>query len=307
MGDNSDKSLAIAPKGQYKLFHVEKQAEIDGIEMGVLENGVPYLTESGLARMCGIDRKVLNRLAIGWTEEREKPRGKQISQLLLLSQYDEDTLFLKSEHNGSEVNAYTEPVCLAILEYYAFIAEDKREEAVRAFRALARATFIGFIYEAVGYAPSRERLDSWKHFHDRIDMTKDSAPKGYFGVFTEIATMIVPMINSGVMISDKVVPDISIGICWSAYWEENKLGDKYGKRVRYDHEYPSYYPQARSNPQKAHAYPDAALAEFRGWLKDNYIADRFPRYLLSQARTGKLSKGTVMKALETFSTKAIKG
>jgi hypothetical protein len=49
---------------QGNLFHVEKQVEIDGIEMGVLENGVPYLTESGLARMSGIDRKVLNRLAI---------------------------------------------------------------------------------------------------------------------------------------------------------------------------------------------------------------------------------------------------
>ena len=48
------------PPIQMKLFNVEKQVEHDGVEMGVLENGIPYLTESGLARMCGIDRKVLN-------------------------------------------------------------------------------------------------------------------------------------------------------------------------------------------------------------------------------------------------------
>ena len=40
----------VPPPSQGELFHVEKQAEINGIEMGVLENGMPYLTESGLAR-----------------------------------------------------------------------------------------------------------------------------------------------------------------------------------------------------------------------------------------------------------------
>ena len=161
---------------QLELFHVERQIEIDGVEMGVLDNGIPYLTESGLARMCGIDRKVLNRLAINWVEERTKPRGRQISELLVHSGYSEDSLFLKSEHKGNEINAYTEPVCLAMLEYYAFLAEEKRDEAVKVFRSLARITFRTFIYKATGYSPDQKILDSWKHFHDRIDMTLDAVP-----------------------------------------------------------------------------------------------------------------------------------
>lgn len=36
-------NLPPAPKPQIELFRVEKQATIDGVEMGVLENGVPYL------------------------------------------------------------------------------------------------------------------------------------------------------------------------------------------------------------------------------------------------------------------------
>ena len=41
------------------LFKAEKQAERDGIEMGVLENGMPYLSEAGLARLCGVARSTL--------------------------------------------------------------------------------------------------------------------------------------------------------------------------------------------------------------------------------------------------------
>lgn len=302
----TNEDLVRTHQDQYTLFHVEKQAEVNGIEMGVLENGVPYLTQRGLARMCGVDDKVLHRLAANWSEERTKPRGRQIDGLLQQSGYNEPTLYLKSEHNGVEVNAYTEPVCLAVLEYYAFVAEPSREQATRAYRALARHTFRDFIYSAVGYAPSRKHVDDWTHFHDRIDLTKDKTPKGYFGVFPEIASMIIPLINSGVLISDKVVPDISVGMSWSGYWTKNNLDEKYGPRTTYEHEYPEYYPQAQSNPQSAKAYPNAALGEFREWLEDTYIKQQFPRYLISKARNKQLPKATVDKAIAAFSKKELK-
>lgn len=290
---------------QEELFHVETQIELDGIEMGVLENGVPYLSERGLARMCGVDRKALNRLAINWAEEKTKERGIAINQMLEKSGYFDNELYLRSEHNGTTINAYTEPVCLAILEYYAFIAKEKRDEAINAFRTLARTTFRVFIYQATGYSPDQKVLDSWRHFHDRVDMILDSVPIGYFSVFREIASMIVPMIRAGVMISDKVVPDISAGKAWSSYWVEKNLASVYGDRTKYDHEYPLYYPQAKSNPQPAYAYPDSALGEFRGWLRQNYIANKFPSYLINQAKQGKLPAPIANKAIETFYGKSL--
>lgn len=299
-------SLGPAPQ-QGQLFHVEKQITIDGVEMGVLENGVPYLTESGLARMCGIDRKVLNRLAIGWPDEKTKDRGSAINEMLVNAGYLEPSLYLKSELNGSEVNAYTEPVCLAVLEYYAFVTKEPRPEAIRAFRRLARETFRSLIYTAVGYSPEQRMLDSWKHFHDRIDMTVTSVPTGHFSVFREIASMIVPMIRTGVLISDKVVPDISVGKAWSEHWKANGLEEKFGPRCKYDHEYPLYYPQAKSNPQPSFAYPDNALGYFRAWLSETYITTKFPTYLLGQTRKGTLQIGTANKALEAFSVVALPG
>ena len=297
---DSHASLGTTPV-QASLFHVEKQIEFQDVEMGVLESGVPYLTGRGLAKMIGIDHAPFHRLTTNWEEERYKPRGKAISQLLDESGYVENSLYLKAEFNGIEVNAFTEPVCLALLEYYAFVAEERREKAISAFRSLARIKFREFVYQAVGYSPDQKVLDSWRHFHDRIDMTADAVPFGYFSIFKEIAAMIVPMIRAGIMISDRVVPDISVGKAWSAYWEEQGLSITHGERTKYEHEYPLYYPQSKSNPQPSFAYPDSALGVFRYWLRQNYIANKFPTYLLGQTKKGTVPLAIANKAIEAFS------
>lgn len=289
----------VPPQQQPELFKVERQDEIDGVEMGVFENGIPFLTESGLSRMCGINRKVLNRLAANWIRERKKPRGMKIYDLLEQSGYTEDSLFIQSENNGILINAYSEPVCLALLEYYAFVVDEPRSQAVSAFRALARTTFRSFIYNAVGYHPNQKVIDSWQHFHDRIDITMGAVPAGYFSVFREIAGMIVPMIRADIIISDKVVPDISVGQAWSKFWTDNNLA-KYGDRVKYDHEYPPYYPQAKSNPQTAYAYPDEVLGIFRAWLREEYIVSKLPAYLVRQTKRGMLSEDVSRKVTESL-------
>lgn len=289
------------------FFHVEKQIEHDGVEMGVLENGIPYLTERGLARMCGIHRRVLYTLSNDWQNEREKQRGQKIDQLLQKSGYTENSLFLKSEHNGQEINAYTEPVCLALLEYYAFEAEERREQAQNAFRLLARTKFREFIYKAVGYSPEQRVLDAWRHFHDRVDLTINAVPFGYFCIFTEIASMLVPMIRSGILISDKVIPDISVGKIWAKYWKQNNFDALYGERIYYEHNYPFYYDQSKSNPQPAFAYPNKALGLFREWLVEHYIRNNFPNYLFGQEKQGKLAADIVQKTIEVFNPKQIKG
>lgn len=179
----------MAKENQYPqqlyFYQVEKQVQYDGIEMGVLENGLPYLSESGLARMCGIDRKVLNRMAENWQEEKNRPRGCKINELLLKSGYTEEKLFIESQFNNVKVNVYTEPVCIALLEYYAFISDPPREEAINAFRALARKSFRDFIYAATQYSPEQHQIDSWRQYHDRVNMTTMAVPDGYFGTFHE--------------------------------------------------------------------------------------------------------------------------
>jgi hypothetical protein len=290
---------------QQNLFLVERQIEFGEVEMGVLESGIPYLTIRGLAKMCGVDHSALFRLTTNWGEEKYKPRGKVIHQLLESAGYTEPTLYLKAEFNGVQVNAYTEPVCIAILEYYAFLAEEKREKAIQTFRVLARTKFREFVYQAVGYSPDRQALDSWKHFHDRVDLNIDSVPDGFFSVFKEISGMIVALIRSEIVVSDRVVPDLSVGKVWSIYWTKNNLDLIHGDRVKYDHNYPEYYRQALSNPQESWAYPDSALPAFRSWFKQTYLASKFPQYMISQASKGQISRLTANKAIEAITGKSL--
>lgn len=268
------------------LFHIDRQVEVDGIEMGVLENGIPYLSGRGLERMCGVGHGPFYRLTNNWGEERHKPRGKEIQKLLDHYNYHEDELFIRAEINGREVSAFSEPVVMSLLEYYAHVADEKREQAAHAFRTLARTKFREYVYEATGYSPDHREIDNWKHFHDRVDLTESTVPDGYFCVFREIASMLVPMIRSGVLISDKLIPDISVGRAWSSFWVENELESTHGERTKFKHNYPDYYPQAKSNPQAPYAYPDSSLGLFRAWLKKHYITTRLPKYLLDQTKKG---------------------
>lgn len=289
--------LAVLPHdAQRELFVVERQAEFEGIEMGVLSSGMPYLSERGLAGMCGIDNTVLNEMATNWEQEQARPRGRQIKVLLRKSGYAGDGLFMRSVHNGREVNAYPEPVCIALLEYYAFITKDPKEMAQYNFRNLARVKFREYVYQAVGYSPEQKAMDSWRHFHDRVDLTKNAVPHGYFGVYGEIAPILVPMITSGIDLNEKFIPDISAGRNWSKHWADNNFDAKYGMRKRYDHSYPDYYPQAKSNPQDSYAYPDTALAEFRRWLRQQYLVKDMPGYLARKVKDDSISFSAATRA-----------
>lgn len=302
--NNSD--LGTTPV-QGKLFHVERQVEFDEVEMGVLDSGIPYLTSRGLAKMCGIDHGPFHRLTTNWNEEKFKPRGRAIQQILEQAGYHESQLFLRAEHNGVQINAFTEPVCLALLEYYAFVADERRDKAISAFRTLARVKFREFVYQAVGYSTDGGMLESWRHFHDRVDLTYSAVPDGYFCVYMQIAGMIVPMIRAGVDITHRVVPDISVGKAWSAYWTNNRLAEKHGERINFDHEYPDYYPQSKSNPQPAYAYPNSAWAEFQAWFKSNYLSgDPLHTYLSGQVGKGTIGVVAANKVLGVFSGRLLK-
>ncbi len=293
--NNDKKTVKMA---QPDLFHSDIQKIADnGVEMGVLENGIPYLSQKGIVKMSGIPETTFRRFVKRWGEV-ETPEYSAIKKLMVEKNYTNNNLFLKIEVNGTKTYAYTEPVCLAIIEYYAFEAKIKLPEAINSFRVLARAGFRKFVYDYTGYSPEQQQLDSWRHFHDRVDMTTSNVPIGYFSVFIEIAQMIVPMIKSGVIITDKVVPDISVGIAWSKYWTSNNMGDG-DERIKYEHNYPDYYRQSQSNPQPAWAYPDSKLKDFRQWFRNEYIESKFPKYLLGQTKKGSIGNDTATKLLES--------
>ena len=79
------------------------------------------------------------------------------------------------------------------------------------------------------------------------------------------------------------IPDVSVGSCWGKHWIDQNLDGQLGERIQWDHYYPDYYPQAKSNPQDAWAYPDKALPLFRQWFRTEYLTTKFPAYILRKA------------------------
>ncbi len=283
---SADSSDQVAPPKQYHLdIGIEVEKSVGGIEMGVLGNGMAYLTQRGLAKMAGVSRRIIFALTQEWAEKIDDPilgkgRNDFLKEYLFKNGFREPTLYLNIENGGSSYFAYPELVCMAILEYYAFEAQNRSEDAIANYRRSARYGLQNFIYDALQYAPP----DKWRYFNDRVSVLKDSAPLNHFILFHETNGLVVDLINADLTVNDKTIPDISVGIAWAKFWTENELEEKFGPRIKYEHNYPAYYPQADSNPQKPWAYPDAALPIFRRWFRSEYLLTKFPRYILSKAK-----------------------
>lgn len=273
--------------------------EVDGVEMGVLEDGTPFLTGRGLAKACGVVPSAIIKQAEAWSSGRRNALGK----LLADAGFDDDSIFVQIEANGSRVHAYTDSVCTIVLEYYAFDAEPPSAKAREMHRRLARFGLRQYIYSAVGYDPKAVLPLGWREFQDRLLLS--TFPPGYFSVFREMSEFLLRAIQAGLRISEKTVPDISVGKAWSEFWVDGGLETTYGTRKRHEHNYPDDYPQARSNPQEIWVYPVEALGIFRRWLDEVYIPAKFPTYLDGQIKKRTLDRAAADKLLVAVTPAAL--
>lgn len=279
---------------------IEREVEVDGVGMGVLSDGTPYLTMRGLARLCGVDHAIINRITSGWSLPDLRPRERKIKENLDQQGVSLVQPFIPITKDGSMHHAYPDVFCMAVLEYYAFEpGQASNEQALRNFRLLARRSFREFIYTSTGYSPAGAAV-IWQQSHDRVSLVYDNVPSGYFSVFKEMAEVIVTLIRNGASIGPEFVPDINVGQHWSKHWTSNRLDTLYGARRAYVHNYPEYFAQAASNPQKPHCYPDEALAEFRRWMRTVYLPEKLPTYLESKVRQHELPPAFASLALRAL-------
>lgn len=122
-----------------------------------------------------------------------------------------------------------------------------------------------------------------------------------------MADIIVSLIQSSLPVDEKTVPDISVGQHWSGYWKDKKLADSCGERVKYEHQYPEYFAQAKAGPQAAFAYPDAALPAFREWMRAVYLPEKFPAYLSQQEKRRALPPSVASLVIAAVMPKGISG
>jgi hypothetical protein len=230
---------------------IEADAEINGIGMGVLSDGTPYLNQRGLALLCGVQNAHIGTISSQWNESDLKPRIKSIKDTLAKLGVSYPAAHVEAIYKGTTHYCYPADVCLSVLEYYAFDAGPNVQTQARDnFRLLAGSKLRELIYSQVGYDPSKKHAKRFEKWHERIALNYQSAPRGYFHVFNEAHTVFYELIQAGADIGEHFVIDISIGQHWSKYWAENELEQAFGGRCKYPHRYPDSHPQASDLPPK---------------------------------------------------------
>lgn len=100
---------------------------------------------------------------------------------------------------------------------------------------------------------------------------KTKLPPGTWCVFGEIGKLMRDLEAKEIPLHDRATIDISIGRAWCHWLREN------GKDTNFE-QYVHSYPDQRGE-QLANVYPFELLGEFRQWLQDTYIPEKFPAYV----------------------------
>lgn len=282
------------------------EVEVNGVGMGVLSNGAPYLTGRGLARLCGVDHSTIIKITNDWQVTPVKPRIAKIKEIIRNDGDDDTIAFIPIEKGNSIHHAFPENVCTAILEYYALDSTASNPHAKHAYRTLLRKGFTDFVYEQVGLPRGSSSRDmTTRQFMDRIGMVHGSVPSGYFCVFKEIADLFADLIAKDAQTGAGFVPDISVGQAWAKHWKVENLDAIYGMRSTFQHHYPSYYPQAAAGPQEAYCYPEDALPEFRKWMREEYKPKKLPTYLNNKAKQGSIPAPQATAMIDIYKAAAL--
>lgn len=96
-------------------------------------------------------------------------------------------------------------------------------------------------------------------------------PSGTWCIFEEIGKLMRDLEAKKIHLHDKATIDISIGRAWCCYLRNE------GYEVDFE-QYIHCYPDKRGE-RLANVYPFELLGKFRQWLQDNYIPDKFPKYI----------------------------
>lgn len=106
---------------------VATYAEVDGIGMGLLSNGEPYVTQRGLAALCGVQNAHIGSISRDWSSD--KPRIAAIQSRLGFKRAQAHRVLT---HAGHRLYAYDTAIAQAVLDYYALDAgKHVQREALR--------------------------------------------------------------------------------------------------------------------------------------------------------------------------------
>lgn len=122
------------------------QKEVDGMEFYVSTDGKQSgMSESGLARLCGVNRSAVQNLI----KKIAEPAIKELPKTL--EPFAGKALQLQEPATKDQAKVVSSDLCAAIVEYYAFESKAANEIARFSFRKFASKGISSWIKEVTGY------------------------------------------------------------------------------------------------------------------------------------------------------------
>lgn len=207
---------------------------------------------------------------------------------------------------GSEVVPGNSVTVISESGLYSFILRSDKPEAKR-LRKWVTSVVLPSIRKTGSFSSGAPQAGvEWKPFHDRLNLALAPVPEGFFSVFREMADLTAQLITQGAVVDDATIPDISVGQAWSKEWTGRGYDTEFGLRASYEHNYPAYFRQSKSNPQWPHCYPEDALPAFRRWFRHVYLPTFYPQYLTRKVKKGDMPALVAESALKAVAASAPK-
>jgi hypothetical protein len=87
-------------------LQVERERDVGGVGMGVLSDGTPFLTQRGLAALCGVQNAHIGTISADWNQLPLKPRIVTVHKLLSEGGSVVAMPHIKVQSKGVEIYAY---------------------------------------------------------------------------------------------------------------------------------------------------------------------------------------------------------
>src|SRR5436190_1097251 len=94
------------PKQALLPLQIERERDVGGVGMGVLSDGTPFLTQRGLALLCGVQNAHIGTISADWNLEPAKPRISTIQRLLAENGITVTSAHIKVPGRSGEIYAY---------------------------------------------------------------------------------------------------------------------------------------------------------------------------------------------------------
>jgi hypothetical protein len=239
-------------------------------------DGVSGMTVSALAEFCGTEQQTITQL-LNRIRDTDAITNNLPNCLKCFA--NQELRLITNDLQGRLI--IPDEACHAITEYYAFEARQYpgKEIAVNNFRMAGRAGMRVFIWSRTGYTPKPNETVVKLHttvYVQRIEGMRDhQVPDELWMIFREAAELLLQIEKEWrVPVNDYDILDGSIGQRWSSYRSGKTWAGVVGS---YIHKY-----RDKRGLIECAAYEMNELPYFRRWLREAYVSEELPKYLVTK-------------------------